>query len=117
MNPDLFQYAERYPVAPGTKGRATSAEAAHAAKPTAATLRTQCLKRIALHPSGLTADEAAALLKLSVLSIRPRFSELAADGKITDSGHRRQNESGRRAIVWLATGRQLQTPTFGSVAP
>lgn len=50
----------------------------------------------------LTTDECASLLEESVLSIRPRFSELRALGQITDTGDRRLNDSGRRAIVWRA---------------
>lgn len=105
MSYDLFTY--RYPAAPAFKARDTSAAAADSVKPSAATLRDMCLallKNSAVN--SLTADEAALWLGLSVLSIRPRFSELATTGKIKDTGHRRKNESGRSAIVWRATEMQ-----------
>ena len=50
---------------------------------------------------GLTADEAAAKLGLTPFTARPRCTELNKLGKIMDSGLRRENESGRRAIVWV----------------
>ena len=51
---------------------------------------------------GLTADEVAGRLGLSILSVRPRISELTRLGKVRDSGHRRRNTSGKNAIVWAA---------------
>lgn len=48
----------------------------------------------------LTADEVADVLGQSVLSIRPRVTELANNDEIEDSGERRRNASGRNAIVW-----------------
>lgn len=49
---------------------------------------------------GLTADEVAALLVQSVLAVRPRVAELRKEGFIRDTGLRRSNASGKRAIVW-----------------
>lgn len=48
---------------------------------------------------GLTPDEVAARLGLSVLTVRPRCSELMRRGRIVDSGLRRVNASGRKAKV------------------
>jgi hypothetical protein len=39
-------------------------------------------------------------LNLSVLSVRPRVSELKRTGKIKQTGARRKNESGMTATVW-----------------
>ncbi|MGU3316308.1 hypothetical protein ACLBWH_12225 [Sphingomonas sp. M6A6_1c] len=50
--------------------------------------------------NGLTADEVAGRLGLSILSIRPRLTELARLGRVRDSGSRRRNVSGKQAIVW-----------------
>lgn len=97
---DLFTQTARvkYPHAPGFKSRSTSQAAANETGPRAAVLRDACLA--ALTGADLTADEVAARLGESVLSIRPRISELAKMGKIADSGERRENDSGHRAIVW-----------------
>jgi len=60
-----------------------------------------------------TADEIAIKLGKSVLSIRPRVSELARDGLIRKTGERRANASGIRAIVWTANlERRSFTPVF-----
>lgn len=88
-----------YPDAPGHKARETSAAAAAAAADTAPFLRARVLDTLA-SAGDLTADECAGLLGLSVLSIRPRFSELARKGRIRETGERRENVSGRSAAVW-----------------
>lgn len=92
---DLFTY----PHSPGAKARETSFQAADEIADKAPILRARCLK-VLEHSNGLTADEVAGRLGLSILSVRPRITELAHDGKVRDSGHRRHNASGKRAIVW-----------------
>ena len=82
---------------PGSMPRETSA-AAQPAPHDAKILREQCLNLI--KNRDLTADEVAKMMDKSVLSIRPRISELATSKKIFDSGKRRKNESGNSAIVW-----------------
>lgn len=91
---DLFSY----PQSPGYKGGETSLAAARSID--ADTLRAKVL--IELHKAPGTADEIAERLRIDKLSIRPRCSELKAQGKLTDSGIRRENASGKRAIVYRA---------------
>jgi predicted ArsR family transcriptional regulator len=103
MTPDLFNYQPpaRYPAAPGFKDRDTSRKAAEHVACRAELLRSNCLEIVrASGQEGCTADEAATDLGESVLSVRPRFTELLKLGKITDSGLRRRNASGRSAKVW-----------------
>jgi predicted ArsR family transcriptional regulator len=92
---DLF----RYPHQPGAQNRDPSREAADQAAETAPLLRAKALAVIE-RSNGLTADEVAGRLGLSILSIRPRLTELSRLGKVRDSGARRRNASGRNAIVW-----------------
>ncbi|WP_419808369.1 hypothetical protein [Sphingomonas sp.] len=92
---DLF----RYPYQPGARDRDTSRAAAVAIAPASALLRQRVLDEFE-RSSGLTADECAGRLGLSILSVRPRVTELSRLGKVRDSGARRTNGSGRRAIVW-----------------
>jgi hypothetical protein len=88
-----------YPDAPGYKRDGTSAEAADAVQPKAQLLRAMILVQLQRMP--LTADECADRMNRSILSVRPRFSELERLGHIRDSGARRRNVvSGHRAIVW-----------------
>lgn len=90
-----------YPNAPGFKARDTAQSAAEQAADKAPRLRCMCLNALLL-AGPLTADECAENLGEDRLSIRPRFSELAALGQVADSGQRRRNDSGRMAIVWRA---------------
>ena len=91
---DLFTY----PTGPGFKEGETSREAAEAISATAPLLRERCLDCLSLGPK--TPDEVAERLGLSILSVRPRISELARMGRIRDTGQRRRNRSGKRAKVW-----------------
>lgn len=102
---DMFGQPAAYPETPGARRRDTSEDAAAAVAKRAPTLRALCLQAIvdANHIGGLTADEVAAQLRRHVLSIRPRICELNALGRVADSGMRRTNASGKRAIVWRAS--------------
>jgi predicted ArsR family transcriptional regulator len=97
---DLFSY----PHSPGYKARDTARDAAAAMKPKAKTLRDKALAEIrASGHHGLTADEVAGRLGKSIMSIRPRLSELVEFQAIRDTGKRRTNAcSGRSAVVWMA---------------
>jgi hypothetical protein len=86
-----------YPVDAGWKEPTTSREAAAATD--ASTLRRAVRQCLAVS-GAMTADECAGRLGLSILAIRPRFSELRALGELTDTGQRHLNNSGKRAIVW-----------------
>jgi predicted ArsR family transcriptional regulator len=50
----------------------------------------------------LTADALAERLDLSILYVRPRVSELATQQRITPSGKRGRNASGKLAHKWRA---------------
>jgi predicted HTH transcriptional regulator len=89
---------EQYPHAPGFKRDGTSKLAAEESKPEASYLRAACLDCIRRDPA--TADEVAEWLGRSVLAVRPRLSELVAQGKIEETGKRRRNASGKLAAVW-----------------
>jgi predicted ArsR family transcriptional regulator len=91
--------AATYPTAPGFKTGGTSAAAAFEVAEDAATLRAKCYELIQMRGDH-TADEVAAMLDRSVLSIRPRFTELFKMGWIFKSGVRRKNDSGMSATVW-----------------
>ena len=89
-----------YPDIPGYKEPTTSKEAAQEMASSAKLLRVKCLDMIRKHP--MTADQVAAILDLSVLSVRPRISELYAKGLIEKTKMRGRNASGKRATVWRA---------------
>jgi len=98
---DLFSWSPppAYPDVPGRRRVDTSIEAAEKIEGRAHTLRGLCLDVLRRNPEGMTADEVAHELGESVLTIRPRMTELKRMGRIVDSGVRRQNRSGRNAAV------------------
>lgn len=89
-----------YPDAPGFKVPGPSQEAAEAVKEPARVLREGVLRAFGAHPYGATADEIADALGRSILSVRPRVSELYRQGEIERTGERRRNDSGMSATVW-----------------
>lgn len=92
-----------YPDAPGHRGVETSVAAAEALAPKLGRLQRAAAEAIRkAGEAGLTADELAACLKLERWTIQPRTTELRRKGLIGDSGRRRPNVTGKRAIVWIA---------------
>jgi len=98
--PDLFDYQTAYPHVPGSRRTKTSKAAAESVKVRAPTVRDQILSL--LKRGHFTPDEAARILGVSILTARPRFSELSRMGKIFRTGDTRANDSGIRADVWSA---------------
>jgi hypothetical protein len=98
--PMLFDAARAlsYPNAPAFRNRDTSRDAAEAIAPTAKIISDKVLRLLA--SGDFTADEAAKRINIDKLAVRPRFSELSRKELIKDSGVRRLNDSGKRAIVW-----------------
>ena len=101
-----------YPDAPGFKVSGPSEQAAEAMGSTANKMRAAVLAQFAQYPAGATADEIAKDLNLSVLSVRPRVSELKRNGEIEQTGARRKNESGMTATVW-----RIAPDLPGKIAP
>lgn len=92
-----------YPDAPGHRGIDTSIAAAEALLPALAGLQNIALRAIRdAGERGLTSDELALLLGRERWEMRPRTSELKLKGSIRDSGMRRQNCTGKKAIVWVS---------------
>jgi len=111
---DLFDFAR----SSGSKVRDTSRAAASEIAPRAHLLRERCLDVFKRTGRGLTADEVADQLGESVLSIRPRITELARAQAIHDTEQRRPNASGRKAIVWKRFNRSdLADPSASPGTP
>lgn len=89
-----------YPDSAGFKVRGTSKEQAAKIEPKAKILRDKVLKALA-HRS-MTTDECAAFLGEDILSVRPRFSELArtVPPSIVPTGERRASSRGNMSDVW-----------------
>jgi hypothetical protein len=93
----------RYPDAPGHRGVDTSVSAAADMAPHLG--RLQRLARSTIVDAGrlgCTAEELAERLSIDRGAIQPRTTELRHKRLIADSGQRRANRNGKRAIVWVA---------------
>lgn len=93
---------DRYPDVPGHRGVDTSVEAANMIADVAGPMRRMVYR--AVHEAGalgLTTDEIAAALRMPRYSVQPRTTELKHAHRILDSGRRRLNVSGCKAIVWV----------------
>lgn len=92
-----------YPLEPGAKRPGTSLDAARAIAPHAHALRRRAFDvLLARGAGGATPDEIAATLGQSVLSVRPRLTELKELGLVRETDRRRKNESGHNATVLVA---------------
>jgi predicted ArsR family transcriptional regulator len=89
---------EGYPATPGWIDETTSRDAAFAVTDRAHSLREAVFA--ILSRRAMTADEVAAVLGESVLSMRPRVTELYKEDRIDRTGERRQNRSGLFAHVY-----------------
>jgi hypothetical protein len=104
-NETLFDWAWRgqYPESPGFKEHTTSREAARAVVCDSGVIRERAYQVIVdAGERGATPDEVADALGLSVLSVRPRVSELGKLERIERTPVRRRNISGLNATVWRA---------------
>jgi predicted ArsR family transcriptional regulator len=101
-----------YPDAPGFKVAGPSKLAAEKMTSTSTKLRAAVLEQFKQNPAGLTADEIARSLNLSVLSVRPRVSELNRLGTIEQTRLRRKNESGMTATVWQIAPQASPSPSI-----
>jgi predicted ArsR family transcriptional regulator len=92
-----------YPDSPGFKSRGTSSIAARRIAPHAVALRDRvCAFLNENYPAVFTADEVADRLGVSILSVRPRVSELHRSDLIEPTAERRKNKSGMLARCWRA---------------
>lgn len=102
-------YSHDYPNTPASGRTDTSAEAA--ASIASASGRIQRMVQLAISEvgaRGLTCEELAGRLGMERTTVQPRTSELKLLGLIEDSGQRRLNRNGKKAIVWVACKREAR---------
>lgn len=96
--------AQRYPDRAGYKALGTSQDAANAIEGSGQASRLRSAVLAFYGRRSGTADECAASLGESILSIRPRCSELLTAGKLYRTGERRKSSEGRaQAVLALVT--------------
>jgi len=81
-------------------GNDTSAAAYAGIAQAAERLRAVVYRTLYANPRGLTVDETCSIAKYPRYSLQPRFTELRKKRVIFDTGLRRRNVSGAKAIVW-----------------
>lgn len=107
MADSYLHHATDYPFAASPGVTDTSAAAAKAIDMSVGYLQRVALRAIRdAGDRGLTTNELAASVQIGRESIQPRTSELRLMGLIDDSGVRRANDSGKKAIVWTATAQE-----------
>jgi predicted transcriptional regulator len=96
-------HSHDYPNGPAIGKTDTSADAARSIELSVGHLQRVALRAIrAAGGRGLTTNELVSVVNINRDTIQPRTSELKELGLIRDSGARRTNANGKRAIVWVA---------------
>lgn len=75
--------------------RDTSLAAHHAVAPDKAQIRKSIVRAFEESITGLTADDVSTILRLHADSVRPRITELSADGILVATDERRITRAGR----------------------
>ena len=102
------------PPAPHVRGSETSKAAAETIQPHAGRLRELVCRFLADRgEQGATDEELCEALNLQSDTGRARRCGLRDTGHVTDSGRRRPTRSGRKATVWVATGKPLSADGDG----
>lgn len=73
---------------------------AAAASVEVARMEGKVLEVLRQYPAGLTTEQITGYTGEPLVSISPRLRPLTEKGLVEDSGERRRNMSGRRAIIW-----------------
>lgn len=95
-----LDFTMAYP--PHQQNSDTSRESAKAVAPNFSARMMLILEKIAI-VGGMTDEEGQYGLEIDGNSYRPARVTLAKHGLIMDSGERRKTNSGRSAVVWVAT--------------
>ena len=92
---------DKYPHKAGHRGVRTSVESANSINKEISRLKKTILLELEKHyPKGLTGSELANKLNRSILTIRPRTTELKLLGLIIDTEKSRKNENGKSEIIY-----------------
>lgn len=104
---DRPAYMPPKPTAPAIAHSETSREAAAAIQPSLGNLQKRVLLALTGSRDGMTDLELQEHLKMDGSTQRPRRVWLQQHGFVRDSGRKRKTESGRQAVVWEWTGKEM----------
>tara|TARA_R110002074_G_scaffold387046_1_gene569000 strand:- start:1362 stop:1769 length:408 start_codon:yes stop_codon:yes gene_type:complete len=99
---------DKYPYKAGHRGVRTSIISAKETDKRLSRLKKQVLIELAkVFPKGLSSSELADKTKISLLTVRPRTTELKLQGLIIDTEKDKKNENGKPEIVYKLRGLEL----------
>ena len=91
---------DKYPHKAGHRGHRNSIISAKETNKKLSRLKKQILIELYKNPKGLIGSELSDILKVSILTIRPRTTELKILGLITDTEQDRKNDGGKPEAVF-----------------
>jgi len=98
----------KYPYKAGHRGVRTSIISANDTNKRLSRLKKQVLIELGkVYPKGLSTSQLADKTKISLLTVRPRTTELKLQGLIIDTEKDRKNDNGKPEIVYKLRGLEI----------
>ena len=95
-----FSFKDKYPHQAGHRGHRNSITSAKATNKILSRTKKQILIELYKHPKGLTGSELSDLTGVTILTIRPRTSELKLLNLIVDTEKNKNNEGGKPESIY-----------------
>ena len=97
---DEFSFRDKYPHQAGHRGHRNSIVSANHTNKTLSKTKKQILIELYKHPKGLTGSELSDLTGVTILTIRPRTSELKLLNLIVDTEKNKNNDGGKPESIY-----------------
>ena len=97
---DEFSFKSKYPYQAGHRGHRNSITSANDTNKRLSRLHKQILIELYKHPKGLTGSELSDLTGVTILTIRPRTSELKLLNLIVDTEKNKNNDGGKPESIY-----------------
>ena len=97
---DEFSFNDKYPHQAGHRGHRNSITSAKATNKILSRTKKQILIELYKHPKGLTGSELSDLTGVTILTIRPRTSELKLLNLIVDTEKNKNNDGGKPESIY-----------------
>ena len=104
---DEFSFKSNYPYQAGHRGHRNSITSANEINKKLKRLHKKILIELYKNPKGLIGSELSNILKVSILTIRPRTTELKLQGLIIDTEKNKNNEGGKPESIYKLRSEQL----------
>ena len=100
MMQNEFTFKDKYPYKAGHRGHRNSITSAKATNKILSRTKKQILIELYKHPKGLTGSELSDLTGVTILTIRPRTSELKLLNLIVDTEKNKNNDGGKPESIY-----------------